>query len=105
MNTYPIAYIFTKKGNLIPYYDAKEKRENERLYRYYEGERELQLILLVRFDVAGNRERTMCRIKCPVNPLPIKGEFEVVSVSLMIEFLTNLGWKWKEKLYQSMFEA
>lgn len=103
--TYDIAYIFTKKGNLLPYYEGKVVRENESVRQYFARERELQLVLLVRFDKTSNRIRTMCRIKCPVNPLPIKGEFEVVSASLMVEFLTNNGWQWKDKIHRSLFEA
>jgi hypothetical protein len=103
--TYDVVYIFTKKGNLLPYYEANVQRESERLRNCYAMERELKLIMLVRFEKTSGKARTMCRIKCPVNPLPIKGEFEVVSASLMVEFLTNQGWQWKDKIHRNLFEA
>lgn len=43
-------------------------------------------------------EQCICRIKCPINPLPIKGEFQCVSISEMTNLLTSLGWSYKEKL-------
>lgn len=103
--TYDYAYIFTKKGNLLPYYEGIDIPESESMRHYYAREREIQLVLLVRFDRTGNKVRKMCRIKCPVNPLPIKGEFEVVSVSLMVEFLAKNGWQWKDKIHRSLFDA
>lgn len=104
--TYELAYVFTKIGNLLPYYEENERFvASENLRQYYARERVLQLILLVRFDRTGSEVRKMCRIKCPVNPLPIKGEFEVVSISRMVKFLTSYGWVLNDKFHKSMFDA
>ena len=96
--TYHQAIIFTKRDNLVKYFWGKPALSNQ---EYYAREREIQLILLVRFE----NGKCICRIRCPINPLPIKGEFQCVSTSEMSKLLASMGWKYKEKIYSDMFQA
>lgn len=104
---YTMAYIYTKKGNLIPYITGKvssrpisSQAEADRILDYYKKEREIQLIALFRWEGS----KCFCKIKCPVNPLPVKGEFEVPSTGPLFAFLKANGWSFKQKFYPRMFE-
>lgn len=108
--TYHQAIIFTKRDNLSKWFDANcskfivdgnmEYSEHfVRAEKLYAQERDIQLILLVRFE----NGKCICRIKCPINPLPIKGEFQCVSTSEMSKLLTSMGWTYKEKYGIEMF--
>jgi hypothetical protein len=110
--TYHQAIIFTKRDNLSKWFDANcskfivngnmEYSEHfVRAEKLYAQERDIQLILLVRFE----NGKCICRIRCPINPLPIKGEFQCVSTSEMSKLLASMGWKYKEKIYSGMFQA
>lgn len=90
------AFIFTKRDNMIKYFWGKPALSNQ---EYYARERDVQLILLVRYDEG----KCICRIKCPINPLPIKGEFEAPSIGAVSHTLQTMGWTYKEKLPLSMF--
>ena len=108
--TYHQAIIFTKRDNLSKWFDANcskfivdgnmEYSEHfVRAEKLYAQERDIQLILLVRFE----NGKCICRIKCPINPLPIKGEFQCVSTSEMSKLLTSMGWAYKAKYGIGMF--
>lgn len=110
--TYHKAFIFTKRDNLLKWFDVHAYKyawganmeysdQYKKMEALYAKEREIQLILLVRYE----NEKCICRIKCPINPLPIKGEFQCVSVSEMSKLLASMGWKYKEKIYSGMFQA
>lgn len=94
--TYHTALIFTKRDNLVKYFWGKSALSNQ---EYYTKEREVQLILLVRYE----KGKCICCIKCPINPLPIKGEFEAPSISAVSHTLQTMGWTYKEKLPLGMF--
>lgn len=103
---YEVAYIYTKETNLLPWLDRRypkyrDAAEAARMRAEYAKEREVELILLVRYE--GNK--SICRIRCPINPLPIKGDFQCVSASEMSKLLASMGWKYKEKIYSGMFQA
>jgi hypothetical protein len=104
---------FTKHANLSSYFWANEsacckeygvdpskgitedyERRAEKMIAYYNQPRDIQLILLVRYE----NGKTFCRIKCPINPLPIKGEFEAPNLKAVIKFLQQDGWKEKHSL-------
>ena len=102
---YSGAYIFTKHTDLTQWFDTNYKNEVgagylncsvgfNQLRQSYSKPREVQLILLFRFD--GNKH--YCKIKCPINPIPVKGEFEAPSVGCVQRFLQNEGWIFKQKL-------
>ena len=108
--TYHQAIIFTKRDNLSKWFDANcskfivdgnmEYSEHfVRAEKLHAQERDIQLILLVRYE----NGKCICRIKCPINPLPIKGEFQCVSTSEMSKLLTSMGWTYKEKYGIEMF--
>lgn len=101
--TYHTAIIYTKRDNLSKWLQHQHKifsscTSVENIRAFYAKEREVQLILLVRYEEG----KCICRIKCPINPLPIKGEFQCVSISEMTNLLTSLGWSYKEKLGYSL---
>lgn len=104
---YTCAIIFTKRGNLNAYlntdkvsYQRFSGKVSETYKEYCAREREIQLILLTRYD----GDKHICRIKCPVSPLPVKGEFEVPSFPAIERYLVANGWTFKQKIYPRMFE-
>ena len=102
---YHAAYRFTKRDNLLKWlyskpYQVGHPAANDNNIAYYEKEREIQLILLVRHD----EDKCICRIKCPINPLPTKGEFVVTNAGDVARTLVSLGWTFKDKLNLWMFK-
>ena len=103
--TYHTAIIYTKRDNLLKWLNSRyskfrDAQEAARIRAEYATEREIQLILLVRHEEG----KCICRIKCPINPLPIKGEFQCVSTSEMTRLLSSMGWTYKEKVHPAMFK-
>ena len=91
---YTQAITFSKHTDLLPYWEAKcgdfSSRENwEKAKAYYAEKRDVNLILQIRYV----NSMPMCRIKCPINPLPIKGEFPVAHLGGLIGWLEKEGWK------------
>ena len=103
---YSAVCIYTKKTNLLDYFSNQKfmfnntKEQHDRMREYYAREREVELIAMFRWE----NGKQFCKIKCPINPLPVQGEFEVVSVSVLNGFLVKNGWLFKEKLYPRMFQ-
>lgn len=105
--TYHTAIIYTKHTNLMPWLQSNYPKfgthgiaEQAQLIRErYSKDRDVQLILLVRHEDG----KCICRIKCPINPLPIKGEFQCVSTGEMSKLLKSMGWTYKEKIHSGMF--
>lgn len=104
---YGMAIIFTKRDNLLKWFSANDgfwalgTNAYQRARAAYAEEREVRLILLVRFNEKG---KPICRIKCPINPLPIKGEFEAPTVGAVSHTLETMGWTYKEKLPLGLFK-
>ena len=105
--TYHTVIIYTKHTNLMPWlqsnytkFSALTTEQAQSVRAAYEKERDVRLILLVRHEEG----KCICRIKCPINPLPIKGEFQCVSTSEMTKLLASMGWKYKEKVHSGMFK-
>lgn len=65
----------------------------EAVDRYYAKERDVTLQLMYRFeqDYMGH-VHAFCKIKCPINPLPVKGEFETPNIAVLKRFLVAAGW-------------
>ena len=111
---YTGAIIFTKFTNLSPWFESKYGSEFgsgstslgfNQLKHSYSREREVQLILLYRYDRgADNMMHTLCKIKCPINPLPIKGEFETVSLAQITKCIEKEGWTVKQKMPLSLLK-
>ena len=105
---YHTAYCFSKVTNLLKWLQSNYKmfgthgtdEQAQRIRNEYAREREVQLILLVRHEEG----KCICRIKCPVNPLPIKGEFVVTNAGDVSRVLIDLGWSFKDKLNLAMFK-
>lgn len=101
---YDIAIIFTKHTNLLQWFDAKYPAPNNTTYdelqhycnlrKRYAIERDVELMLLVRFE----GDKLYCKIKCPINPLPIRGEFEAISLRTIVAFLGDNGWTMKQRI-------
>lgn len=85
---YPTAYEFIKEGNLVQYAKGKNYPVVS-----YQAVREIHLVALFRYE----GEKVFCCIKCPVNPLPIRGEFETVSEKAVVTFLVSQGWLCERK--------
>lgn len=105
--TYHTAIIYTKHTNLMPWLQSNYTKfgthgtteQALRIREMYSKDRDVQLILLVRHEDG----KCVCRIKCPINPLPIKGEFQCVSTGEMSKLLKSMGWTYKEKVHSGMF--
>lgn len=108
--TYGMAIIFTKRDNLLKWFDINGYQyaqganmeysdKYQKMRAVYATEREVRLILLVRHEEG----KCICRIKCPINPLPIKGEFEAPTVGAVSHTLETMGWTYKEKLPLGLF--
>ena len=102
MSKYTLVQVYTKKGNLLPWYHSQHDRGHHAMStaEYYAKERDIQLLAMFRFD----NGKCFCKIKCPVNPLPVKGEFEIPSTGAISHFLIDNGWNYKQKFYPRMFE-
>lgn len=113
---YDRVLIFTKKGNLMQYLCTDKISHTmanaEKAKEFYGQEREIQLIACLRwedFPVATRKgivqmPKCFCRIKCPVNPLPVKGEFEVPSIEALRSFLKANGWTLKQDVSSRLFQ-
>ena len=98
---YHTVYRFTKRDNLLSWYDDRSDiNHTPSIREYYAREREIQLMLLVRHEEG----KCICRIKCPINPLPIKGEFNATSAADVTRLLASLGWRYKDIIKPGMFK-
>lgn len=93
--TYHTAIIYTK---LMPWLQSNYPKfgthgiaeQGQLIRERYSKDRDVQLILLVRHEDG----------KCPINPLPIKGEFHTGEMS---KLLKSMGRTYKEKVHGGMF--
>lgn len=95
--TYGKAIVFTKRDNLSKWFDING-------YKYAQG---ANMEYSDRYQkmraVYAEEGKPICRIKCPINPLPIKGEFEAPTVGAVSHTLETMGWTYKEKLPLGLF--
>ena len=98
---YTCAITFTKHTNLSRWFACTTRdfgefnpERHELIRKHYAKKRDVSLILLIRYE----KGKTICKIKCPINPLPIRGEFEAVSAHEIVRFLEDAGWTSKETI-------
>lgn len=103
--------IFIKKGNLLDYLETDRVRRSfpsmsDSVKQYYAQEREIQLVARIRWETNGQygKEKCICNIKCPINPLPVKGEFELPSLDSLRAFLKANGWELKQDMCAGWFK-
>lgn len=96
---YDRVLTYTKRDTLSQWYCSfcgqPKKRES-----YYSEPRDIQLILLIRYE----NNKIYAKIKCPINPLPVRGEFEAPSLTAITDFLVNNDWTLKEDMNLHMFK-
>lgn len=82
---------FVKRTNLLDYFEHRsELSESESARERYGEERDVKLVIT---STIRDDNRIFCRIQCSINPLPVKGEFEVPSSKALQRFLEAHGWK------------
>ena len=115
---YDRVLIFTKKGDLMKYLCTDKvsmsfsNANADSIKQYYGQEREIQLIACLRWEDYpvstrngfAKRTKCFCKIRCPINPLPVRGEFEVASLEALRAFLKADGWTLKQDVHASMFD-
>lgn len=109
---YDRVLVYTKKGNLLSYLRTDKvmrscpKANVEGLERYYGEERNIQLVAKIRWESNGQygKEKCICKIQCPVNPLPVKGEFELPCLDSLRMFLKANGWELKQDMCSGWFK-
>lgn len=94
---------FVKYTDLTKYFDVNQvKCCNEhgvnyinddagvaRLRRRYAKEQKVTLYVLSRYEGG----KFLCEIKCPINPLPVVGEFVAASWTALRDSLETHGWE------------
>jgi len=91
--------IITKMEKAGRNFYALNQEERDRLERVYGRETNIELVAMFRWE----NGKCLCRIKCPVNPLPIKGEFEAVTATTVRSFLEELGWEFHHKEHLHLY--
>lgn len=111
---YDVVLVFHKTTNLMPFFEGKSEaltgyiRQDDpmcnerkaRIEKRYSDPRNVRLLLLVRYDGPF----TFCKIKCPINPLPVKGEFAAPSLNAVKYFLMDNGWAETEAIPDFMLD-
>lgn len=86
--------VFEKTANLMQYYrrmlDAGKISDMGDNPPHYAKERKVTLVLALGTNKDG---KNVAKIKCPINPFPVRGEFEFISVHDIVNSLDSMGWK------------
>lgn len=88
-----VIVTFIKRTNLMEFRRHIDNKDSMVLDSYYSKEQDVRLVVTER--ITADR-RIFCRINCPINPLPVKGEFEIPSWGVFKRFLESNGWKQRE---------
>lgn len=120
MKNYNCTLVYHKRTTLDAYFKANEEkvlgitqgctmRDPETVKRCasrYERIQDVRLILLVRYEYVATTGQycTFCKIKCPISPIPVKGEFEAPSLNAVKHFLVMCGWDLTETLPARLLE-
>lgn len=79
-------YVFQKVTQLAPFYEARGASAP----LYAQGNTRVNLVLTFGLDDNG---ALVAKINCPVNPLPVKGEFYPAGKNAVLHFLRKNGWE------------
>ena len=79
-------YVFQKVTQLAPFYEARGSSAP----MYAQGNTRVNLVLTFGLDDNG---ALVAKINCPVNPLPVKGEFYPAGKNAVLHFLRKNGWE------------
>ncbi len=90
-----VIVIFVKRTNLMEFQSRIQPDKIVAPMEYYDKKRDVRLVVTERITEDG---RVFCRIHCPINPLPVKGEFEIPSWGALKHFLIVNGWKQHETI-------
>lgn len=95
---YPYAMHFTKMDTLKEYastdkfYDTRGNI-SDATKAHYDTPKIINLVVSFRWDHSKEYgRRLMCRINCPINPIPVKGEFQAPSLKALRKFLEKEHW-------------
>lgn len=118
--TYDCVVVFHKMTTLTSYFAANEHKlighldindhnyeaRYDRIADRYTAEQDVRLLLLVRheYNPETHKFKTICKINCPVNPLPVKDEFTAASVNAVKNFLLLDGWTETESICANMLK-
>lgn len=80
---------FVKVTNLEKWYMHNGRKHSEAERMEYAKARSVYLVVQAHFE-AGH---TYVSIKCPINPLPVKGWFETPSINVLKKSLEAFGWE------------
>ena len=110
MSNYSVVYVCSKQADLMPYAlnkfegGIKELSQYPHTLQHYARERKVTLMAMFGWENDGKgKSHCFCKIRCPINPLPIKGEFEAASMDAVLGFLQENGWTIEQKLHTAMF--
>ena len=109
MSNYSVVFVCSKQADLMPYAlnkfegGIKELASCPKLVEHYSMERKVTLMAMFRWENgAKGKLHCLCKIRCPINPLPVKGEFEAASMNAVLGFLQENGWTIEQKLNTAM---
>ena len=91
-----VVVTFIKRTNLMEFRKHSPEHANPISVvpeEYYDKIRTVRLVVMERIT---DDKRIFCRIKCPINPLPVKGEFEIPNWGALKRFLESQGWEQHE---------
>lgn len=88
------SYFLANKHRLVKPNDPNYEARYQRISQRYTRQQDVKLILLVRYERVPLTDtlQTICKINCPVNPLPVKDEFKAPSIQAVKDFLSREGW-------------
>ena len=97
---YKFVRTFVKHTNLTEFgkhcgIDCLSPAANEAMQKRYAKERDVTMRVFYRFEpdeAHPGHIRIMCKIKCPINPIPVRGEFETPNMAVLKRFLLAAGW-------------
>lgn len=88
-----VIVTFVKRTDLMEFRRHTQSEDSVTPMEYYTKERDVRLVVTERIT---EDRRIFCRINCPINPLPVKGEFEIPNWFAFKRFLESQGWKQHE---------